>query len=228
MLIDAIVSSLPMALGIALSPVPVTAVIIILMSSRARTHAPAFLLGWIAGILALGLITFIVPGIDTARGEPTVFSGWLMIVMGAALLFLSVRQWALRPPSDVPVKAPRFLASLERTSILRSTITGLMLSSVTPKNLLLTIAGAASIDSSMLSPMAQMIALTVFALVASLGVGVPVLSFFLIQQRAQSVLGRWKNRLIKHNVTVIIVAFLVFGLLLIARGKAIITGSAGG
>jgi hypothetical protein len=102
-----------------------------------------------------------------------------------------------------------------------------MLSSVTPKNLLLTIAGAAGIDASMLSPMAQMFALSVFALVASLGVGMPVLSIFLYQQRAESVLGNWKNWLIKHNVKVIIGAFLVFGLLLIARGKAILTGATG-
>jgi hypothetical protein len=216
-----------MALGIALSPVPATAVIIILMSSRARTNAPAFLLGWTGGILMVGIITFIVPGIDTVRGEPTVFSGWLMIVMGAALLFLSVRQWALRPPPNETVTVPRFLARLERTSMARSIITGLMLSSVTPKNLLLTIAGAASIDASMLSPMAQMFALSVFALVASLGVGAPVLSIFLYQQRAESVLGNWKSWLIKHNVKVIIGAFLVFGLLLIARGKAILTGAAG-
>jgi hypothetical protein len=49
MLLEAIGGSLPMAVGIALSPLPVASLIILLMTPQARTNAPAFLLGWIAG-----------------------------------------------------------------------------------------------------------------------------------------------------------------------------------
>jgi hypothetical protein len=59
MLLEAIGGSLPMAIGIALSPLPVASVIILLMTPQARTNAPAFLLGWTAGILAVGFVVFL-------------------------------------------------------------------------------------------------------------------------------------------------------------------------
>ena len=43
MLLEAIGNSLPMAVGIALSPLPVASVIILLMTPQARTNAPTFL-----------------------------------------------------------------------------------------------------------------------------------------------------------------------------------------
>jgi hypothetical protein len=45
MLSSAVGESLPMAIGVALSPVPVAAVIIIMLTAKARTNAPAFVLG---------------------------------------------------------------------------------------------------------------------------------------------------------------------------------------
>ena len=84
MLADAISSSLPMAVGVALSPIPVAAILVILMSARAATNAPAFLLGWMAGILTIGLIVSLMPGLLTARGEPTVIMGSIVNVMPAS------------------------------------------------------------------------------------------------------------------------------------------------
>lgn len=42
----AIGDSLPMAIGIAPSPVPITAVVLMLTTERARTNGPAFVIGW--------------------------------------------------------------------------------------------------------------------------------------------------------------------------------------
>ena len=46
---------LPFAIGIAISPVPIIAVILILFSTRARVNGPAFLLGWVVGIAGVAL-----------------------------------------------------------------------------------------------------------------------------------------------------------------------------
>ena len=43
---------LPFAVGVAISPVPIIAVILMLFSSRAKVHGPMFLIGW-AGALAV-------------------------------------------------------------------------------------------------------------------------------------------------------------------------------
>ena len=47
---------LPLAIGVAISPVPIIAVILMLFSARARTNGPAFLAGWIAGLAVVGAV----------------------------------------------------------------------------------------------------------------------------------------------------------------------------
>ena len=93
MMIEAIGGSLPLSVGVALSLLPVAAVIMILMTAQARTNAPAFLLGWVLGILTVGFVVFLVPGIETARGEPTTLSGLLRIILGITPLYKSYYCW---------------------------------------------------------------------------------------------------------------------------------------
>ena len=48
---NAISAVLPLALGIALSPIPIIATILLLLSPRARASSVGFAAGWILGIL---------------------------------------------------------------------------------------------------------------------------------------------------------------------------------
>lgn len=222
MIIEAIGKSLPMAVGVALSPIPVAAVMIILMGAQARTSAPAFLLGWVLGILTVGFIVFLVPGIDTARGEPTALSGLIRIVLGIALLLLSVRQWRQRTAPDEPREVPKVFAHLDQMGVIHSSVTGFVLSSIHPKNLILCAAGAATIDASMLEPGAQIIALLVFSAIASLTIVIPVTGYFLAGPSAEAMFRSWKDWLVKNNATMITVSLLIFGALLISRGMTIL------
>ena len=222
MIIEAIGKSLPMAVGVALSPIPVAAVIMILMAAQARTSAPAFLLGWMLGILTVGFIVFLVPGIDTARGEPTALSGLIRIVLGIALLLLSVRQWHQRSAADELREVPKVFAHLDQMGAIQSSVTGFLLSSVHPKNLVLTAAAAATIDASMLDPGAQLIALLLFCAIASLTIAIPVAGYFLVGPSAEAMMRSWKDWLVKNNATMITALFLIFGALLISRGMTIL------
>jgi Sap, sulfolipid-1-addressing protein len=47
---EAIGQSLPLAIGVALSPVPIIAVVLMLTTPRARANGPAFVLGWLVGL----------------------------------------------------------------------------------------------------------------------------------------------------------------------------------
>ncbi len=218
MLADAISSSLPMSVGVALSPIPVAAILIILMSARARTNAPAFLLGWMAGILTIGLVVSLMPGLLTARGEPTQLSGLTRVALGIALLLLAVRQWRQRPEPDAAVDVPPLLARLDSIGVMQSSITGFLLSAIHPKNLILDAAGAAAIDASMLDSATQYTALVIFTLIASVGIIIPIAAYFIAKRRVGTLLGRWKDWLIRNNIQVMIVLLLILGALLIARG----------
>jgi threonine/homoserine/homoserine lactone efflux protein len=222
MLLEAIGGSLPMAVGIALSPLPVASLIILLMTPQARTNAPAFLLGWIAGILAVGFVVFILPGIETTRGEPTPLSGLMRIILGILLLALTWKQWRRQPRPNEPVTVSKLLARLDQIGTAHSLATGFLFTAINPKNLVLTAAGAATIDSSMLAPKSQIIVLFVFTTIASLSVALPLAAYFLARQRVEVTFARWKDWLIENNGMVLIVLLLVFGTLLIGRGMKIL------
>lgn len=53
---------LPFAVGVALSPVPIIAVALMLMSQRARLNGPVFVIGWLVGLAVIGVIVLAVAG----------------------------------------------------------------------------------------------------------------------------------------------------------------------
>lgn len=211
-----------MSVGVALSPLPVAAVMIMLMTSRATRNAPAFLLGWVLGILTVGMVVFLLPGVATAVGDPTSLSGLIRIALGIILLLLSLRQWRRRPAADAPVVVPRVLRSLDNIGVVQASATGFLLSGINPKNLLLTAAGAITIGESELDPGVQLIALLIFAALASLTVAVPVAAYFLFRRRAEATMGQWKDWLIRNNAMVLVALLLAFGVLLIGEGMTIL------
>lgn len=175
------------------------------------------------GLLFIGAMVFLIPGLDTVRGEPTPLSGWLRLMLGSILLVLAVWQWRHRPSSDDPVELPKALSKLDSISAGKTLAIGFSLSTFNPKNLLLTFAGAASIDASMATPTQQAIALFVYATVASLSVGIPIMGHILSAERFQTSLVDWRDWLIKNNTSVVIALLLVFGALIIGNGLKVLS-----
>lgn len=93
---QAIGGSLPPAVGIALSPIPIIAVVLMLTSRRAKVNGPAFILGWLIGLGIVGAIVLAVAGTGGASksGSPATWVSWVKIVLGVLLLLVAVRQWA--------------------------------------------------------------------------------------------------------------------------------------
>ena len=65
---------LPLAVGIAISPIPIIAAILMLLSPKAKTTSVGFLLGWLAGIvIAIVLFTLlssVLPQQDPSGSSP--------------------------------------------------------------------------------------------------------------------------------------------------------------
>ena len=59
---QAIGGSLPLAAGIALSPVPIIAVVLMLTSRRAKVNGLAFVLGWLIGLGVVGAVVLALAG----------------------------------------------------------------------------------------------------------------------------------------------------------------------
>ena len=80
---------LPLALGVAISPVPVIAVILMLFSERAKQNSLAFLAGWVVGIVA-AMTDPHRRGVDAGsrqrRERTSDTSSWIKLVMGLLLV----------------------------------------------------------------------------------------------------------------------------------------------
>lgn len=219
---DAVAGSLSFAIGVAISPVPIAAVIVMLFTPKARTNAPAFLIGWIVGILAVGFIVMLVPGLGPDGGEPSTTTGITKGVLGLLLLLVASLAWRKRPGPNEVASPPKWMDSVDGFGIGKSFGMGILLSGVNPKNLLLVAAGAASIAATGLSGGEKAAAFLVFALIAASSVAVPVIGYLIVGERADETFANAKDWLIQNNSVVMAVLLLVFGVSLLGDALQIL------
>ncbi|MFD7433345.1 GAP family protein [Streptomyces sp. NPDC059861] len=211
---------LGLAAGVAVSPLPVVAIILVLATPRGRPNGLLFAVGWMLGLSALGAAVLAIGGSSGAatNKQPATWVGILQLVLGAALLVFAARLWRKRPTDAAEARLPKWMAAIDRLAPVKVFGLGLALSAANLKNAPLTIAAGASISSSGLPPGQQIATLAVFVVIASLGIVVPLGVLLLMGERATGLLGSWKDWAARHNIAVMAVLFFVFGLKLLGDG----------
>jgi hypothetical protein len=216
---EAIGQSLPLAVGVALSPIPVIAVVVLLTSSRARSLGPVFVLGWLLGLVVVGAIVLAVVGPSGAgsSGQRTRWVSWVMIILGVLLLVDAVRRLRGRTRGgEAPL--PAWLGAIDRLKPAVVLGGGVVAGGVRPKSLLLAVGGAAVIAQTGIAGGQQAIAYAVFAVIATIGVGAPVVVYFAMGTRSAELLGRLKGWMRRNNAVILAVVLLVIGVTLIGDG----------
>lgn len=217
---SAIGDILSQAVGVAISPVPIIAVILILFSKKAKTNGPAFLLGWVVALAVVCTVVMLIGGaadIGTSSG-PSKGAAIIRIVLGVLLLGAAFRQWKKRPKEGEEPAMPKWMAGIEDFNALRSFLIAFALSGLNPKNLILTMAAAMTVSQYNLSTAESLVPLAVFVAIASSTVALAVLVYLLGGEKAEHVLTTWKAWLTHNNATVMAILFLVFGAVVIGKG----------
>ena len=222
MILKAIIESLPMSVGVAVSPLPLAVIVMILLTAKVRTNAPSFLLGWILGLLMVGGIVFMIPVSQSEGGKPIAAAGYLRMGLGVLLLYFGVRQWRRRPRPDEVVETPKFLAGLDHFTAGKSLLIGFLLVAIHPKNLTLCAAGAAAIDLHTLNLVQQFVSYGVFTMIASSSIAIPMIPYFFWRERAKAFFEGWKDWLFRNNQTILAVILVIFGGLILARGVGMV------
>ncbi|MFB7629860.1 GAP family protein [Streptomyces sp. NPDC056149] len=215
---------LGLAAGVAVSPLPIVAIILILATPRGRLNGVLFALGWLLGLAALGAIMLAVGGSGSASShkQPTTWVGALKLALGLLLTLLGARQWRHRPTDPSQAQLPKWLAAIDRFTPPKILGLGVALSAANAKNAPLTLAAGASISSTGLPVPQQAATLALFVLIASLGILAPLAVYLFTGQRAQRVLGNWRTWAAQHNAAVMAVLFFVLGLKLLGDGIGIL------
>src|SRR6478752_3529458 len=206
---EAIGGVLTLGIGVAISPVPIIAVVLMLATPRGRVNGPAFVIGWIVGLALVGTLVLLVSSGAGATDDeqPAAWVGWLKIVLGLLLLLVALRQWRGRNAEHA---TPKWMAAIDTFSPLKAAGMALLLSAINPKNLLLTVGAAAAIAQTGISGGEQAIALAVFVVIGTLGPAAPVLVYF-GSHRAPVILDHLKTWMAANNATIMAVLMLVVG-----------------
>jgi threonine/homoserine/homoserine lactone efflux protein len=143
---------LPLALGIAISPIPIIAAILMLLSPKAKATSVGFWIGWILGIVVavvvFTLLAAVIPQPDADQPQPV--AGVIKLLLGLALLLLALKQWRGRPhPGDEPA-LPKWMSAIDTMTAGKGFGLGFLLSAVNPKNLLMAISARFIIGSAAL------------------------------------------------------------------------------
>jgi threonine/homoserine/homoserine lactone efflux protein len=208
---------LPLAVAIAANPIPISVVVLMLGGPRAIANGLAFTAGWLAGIAALGTLALIIADEAGASddGQPSTWVDVLKLALGAALVVLAVTKWRRRPGDDDDVEMPAWMGAIDAFGPVKAAGAGVALSAVNPKNLLFVVAAAATEAQAGLSTSHQAIVWTVFTLLSTIGVAIPVVLYLALGERAPALLERIKMWLIRNQAAVLSVLCLVIGAMLI-------------
>jgi threonine/homoserine/homoserine lactone efflux protein len=217
---DVVGQILSFAVGVAVSPVPIIAVVLMLTTDRGRVNGPAFVLGWIAGLALAGTAILLLAGQADASdgGEPATWVGVLKLMLGLGLLALAVKQWRGRPADSEVAELPSWMQKIDGFAPGRALALAVALAAINPKNLLLTVGAATTIAHAGLEAGEQAVALSVFILIASLGIGAPVAIYFALGEKSASLLGGLKDWMAHNNAAIMTVLLLVLGAKLLGDG----------
>jgi threonine/homoserine/homoserine lactone efflux protein len=136
-------------------------------------------------------------------------------VLAVLLLLLAAKQWRGRPHEGEEPVTPKWMGALDAFTPPKAGGAGVALSAINPKNLLLTVAGAAAIAQTGISADEQAVSLLVFTVVASIGVAAPVVIYFALGDRSRPLLERLKSWMATNNGVIMAVLLLVIGVKLI-------------
>jgi threonine/homoserine/homoserine lactone efflux protein len=212
-LLELVGELIPYAMGVAVSPLPIIAVVVVLMGERSRASGIAFLLGRIVGLgLVIGLVAVVV-AILPERDERLLSAG-IRVLIGLALIVLGVTRWR---PRTGEVQLPGWMSALEQMAPSRIFAVSVVLSLINVKELLLIVGVAVTIGDADLPLADELIATAIFIAIASVFVSLPVIATVVAPRRVAAMLVPVRAWLVEHQSAVIGTVLLVIGALLVGN-----------
>lgn len=212
---EALAEITPIAIAIAISPIPIVAVILMLLSERGVANAAGFLVGWIVALLLVaGVAAALGLSIAHTDDDPSLGATVARLVLAAVLLLVAARRWRGRPRHGEEVTPPAWLNTVSNIDTGKATALGFGLIALNPKDGLLSLfAGSRLSDATLTTPQA-LVALVVFAVIASATIALPLFAVVARGHRADPTLARARGALQRHGSVATAVIALVFGLLI--------------
>lgn len=213
------------AFFVAISPIPLIAVVAMLAGPNGRGNGVAFLVGWFFGLLVTGaaLIAIIGEPSDSTTDSTSNPLGWVLLALGAVMVHLAIKQLRSRPKEGEEPKLPSWLAKVDELNVVHAAGLAVALAVANPKNLILLAGAATAAAATGASTTAKLEAMLVFALVALVGPAIPVGARVFAGEHAEPMLTKMRAWLTRNNALIVAIICLVIAAKLFADGISALT-----
>lgn len=208
--------ALPYAVGVALSPVPIAAILLLLTTRRATTLGLAFLVGWLVGVAAVAAALVLVVGGASVDDSDSVWIALGELLVGAAFLLAALALWSRRDRRSAFDRP--WVSTVDSFTTLRSAGLGLVLSGGNPKVVGLSLGVALALAEAGASTSTAAAGVAVFTVVGAVGVVAPIAAYAAVPARAESLLRQGRDWLERHERIVLVVLGVLIGTLFLADG----------
>jgi Sap, sulfolipid-1-addressing protein len=209
---------LPIAVAVAISSVPITATIMILLSPNQRRSSLPFLIGWILGIAAMIVIFTLGAAAIPARAtaHPQEILAIAQIVIGLALEAFALILWR-RSAEQPSQELPRWLRAVGSLRGWQALGLAFVLN-VRPKSILLSAAAGLSMRTQPLTVGESVVAIAVYTVISASTVGIPVIFTLAAPKKAEPRLIIVRDWIVKNNRIVTILIMVMIGFVIIGNG----------
>jgi hypothetical protein len=210
----------PLAVALALGPLPIIALVLILVSGDARRSGVGFVVGRLVGVAAIVAVTLVIFSLlgDPSfghHGHPAPVVSIVRIAIGVVLIGMGVRYWRTRDEPEKPSPIAKHVDGLNFGSAIG---TGVLVCVVDPSCIALGLLAGVDIASAKTAiPVAIGVAAG-FVLVSTVSVTVPLLTYLAGGQAAERRIAGVKTWLLSNEKAVMMVLFFVIGAMLVGRG----------
>ena len=201
------------AVGVALSPLPILAMLLVLGGRRPLLHGAAFWIAWTIGVAAPAIVFVVVAERSRAIDDEQAAIAVAEIAIGA-IFFAAALRFAFGGRSEPSNSPPRWLEELDRSGPLRSGALALLLSSGNPKNLaLVLVAAVAIVQDGRLA-----LGTAVFVGLAVSTVSLLLVGYTAFPGRSRSMLTRLRGAIARNDRSIAMLGGFVLGAFFLADG----------
>ncbi len=210
----------PLGLGVAVSPLPIVAVLIMLISNRARPGSITLALSWVFGnIVAIGLAVYFAGLVPAPRhGLDLGTEGVFTLLLGIGLLTMGILSRRGRRNSAEPDRPPSWVNSVDHLSPLGAGVVAFTNATTSPKNLALAISAGRLIANSGVREPGMMVGAVWYVALASLSIVVPVVLYFVGGEQSVVILRRWRELVTANAAAVMEITLFVLGIGMSVKG----------
>lgn len=217
-MIELVGEMVPFAVVVALSPLPIIAVLLLLAAPAGLGAGLLFALGRVVTLaLLVLLLSYATDLIDDSAGS-TLPAAVLRILLGLVLAFVAVRKWLRRPRGDEPEPLPGWMRAIDTMGPGAALRLGAIVTVVNLKELAMAAGAGLTLGGAMAGSGTIAAAGAVFVLLSTLGVTLPVLALAIGRERVAPGLAAARDWFVRNNATIMAVVLLVIGALLIGGG----------